>query len=113
MIGFVLFTVAVIMAAFLYPIGIIYGAAKVSLLYASSILKTFSIGISQFGNVACSELFNDTLIKKGGHKFGNPTESTSRVLGINKRNGTLSKIGIFVANVLNCIDPNHVEDSSK
>ena len=113
MIGYVLFFVAVVVGAILYPIGIIYGAGKMAVLYLGAILKTFAVGISQFGNVACSELFNDTLIKKGGVRFGNPDNTISKVLGLNKKEGTLTKAGLFVANILNKIDKNHVENASK
>jgi hypothetical protein len=112
MIGYVLFFVGLLTAFILYPIGIVYGALKMSLLYVGAILKTFAVGLSQFGNVACSELFNDTLIKKDGVKFGSPDNTTSKILGINKRNGTLTKTGLFFADLLNKIDPNHVENAA-
>ena len=112
MIGYILFAVAIITAVFLYPIGIVYGAIKMALVFICSILKTFAVGLSQFGNVACSELFNDTLIKKDGIKFGNPDYTTSKVLGLNKRFNKLTKLGLFVANILNKIDPNHVENAA-
>jgi hypothetical protein len=113
MIGYILFLVAVIVGVILYPIGIIYGALKMAVLYVGAILKTFAVGISQFGNVACSELFNDTLIKKNGIKFGNPDNTISKVLGLNKKAGTLTKTGLFVADLLNKIDNNHVENSAE
>jgi len=111
--GIILFLVAIIVGAILYPLGMIYSAAKLLLGYLSNILKTFAIGIDQFGNVACADLFNDTLIKKNGHKFGNPDETISKVLGINKRLRSLTKTGLAVANFLNKIDKNHVENADK
>jgi hypothetical protein len=33
----------------------------------------------------------------------------SMVLGVNKKMGTLTKLGKFIADFLNKIDPNHVE----
>lgn len=64
--------------------------------------------IDQFGNVVCADLFDITLIKKGSiHKFGNPDETISSVLGKNKVSGTLSRTGKVVDWILDKIDPNH------
>ena len=76
-------------------------------------LKTLVIGINQFGNVTCAHLFNDTLIKKGGYQFGNPDDTISRVLGKNKSTYTLTKAGRMLADLLNFIDKNHVENAAK
>jgi 8-oxo-dGTP diphosphatase len=65
--------------------------------------------IDQFGNVSCQYLFNDILIKKSGHKFGNHNETISSVLGRNKKTKTLSVFGKFIVFLLNTIDPFHVE----
>jgi hypothetical protein len=113
MIGYILFFVAVIVGAILYPLGVLYGVAKVAVLYVGSILKTLAIGINQLGNATCSELFNDTLIKKDGYRFGNPDDTISRVLGKNKETNTLTKTGRFFADILNKIDKNHVENAAK
>jgi hypothetical protein len=91
---------------------------KINILYTLSYLNDFflvlAISIDQLGNVVCKDLFNDTLIKKDcPHKFGNPDETVSRVLGLAKRSGHLTKIGKFFANALNKIDKNHVENASK
>lgn len=109
----ILFLIAVILGVILYPIGMLYSLLKISIGYLNAIFKTFAIGIDQFGNVACSDLFNDTLIKKTGHRFGNPDETISKVLGINKASGTLTKTGRLLADFLNFIDPNHVENAAQ
>lgn len=105
----ILFLIAVILGVILYPIGIIYSVIK----HISDMFKTLAIGINQFGNVTCSLLFNDTLIKKGGYQFGNPDDTISRVLGKNKITGTLTKAGKALADLLNFIDKNHVENAAK
>jgi hypothetical protein len=109
----ILFLIAVILGVVLYPIGMLYSLLKLSFGYLNAVLKTFAIGIDQFGNVACKDLFNDTLIKKGGHRFGNPDETISKVLGLNKATNTLTKTGRALADFLNFIDPNHVENAVK
>lgn len=109
--GFILFFVACILGAILYPIGMLYSFLKLTFSYFSTLFKTLALGIDLFGNVTCGHLFNDTLIKKDGYKFGSHKETISKVLGINKQQGTLTKTGRFVADVLNFIDKNHVEDA--
>lgn len=69
------------------------------------------ISIDQYGNCVCQYLFNHTLIKKSGYKFGNIDETISSVLGKNKRDETLTIIGKMLSNVLNFLDKNHVENS--
>lgn len=105
----ILFLIAVVLGVILYPIGIIYSVLK----HISDMFKTLAIGINQFGNVTCSMLFNDTLIKKNGYKFGNPDDTISRVLGKNKATNTLTKTGRLLADLLNKIDKNHVENAAK
>jgi hypothetical protein len=110
--GIILFIVAVLMALVLYPLGLAYAIIKLVFCYVSALLKTLAISIDRAGNVVCAELFNDTLIK-GGHRFGNPNETVSRVLGMNKKTGTLTKTGTLIANFLNWLDDNHVEESTE
>jgi hypothetical protein len=52
-------------------------------------------------------LFNDILIKKGGHKFGNPDETISSVLGKNFLKGKLSLMGKGLNWILNLIEKDH------
>jgi hypothetical protein len=67
-----------------------------------------AFSLDQFGNTACQHLFNDALIQQSGYKFGNPDETISSVLGKNKRDNTLTGLGLFVGNILDAIDENHV-----
>jgi hypothetical protein len=68
-----------------------------------------SVSVDQLGNTVMSTLFNDILITKYGHKFGDEDQTISMVLGVNKAIGTLTKTGRLIATVLNKIDKNHVE----
>ncbi len=109
--GFVLLLIAVLMSIVLYPLGWIYSIIT----FRGSFKKlgawwyVMAISVDQLGNVVMSTLFNDILIKKYGYEFGNEDLTVSAVLGINKQMGTLTKLGKFIADVLNKIDPNHVE----
>jgi len=71
--------------------------------------KRIAVSIDQLGNVMCAYLFNFILIKYDGYQFGNEDDTISRVLGVNKKIDKLTKIGKFVATILNKIEPNHVE----
>jgi hypothetical protein len=68
-----------------------------------------AISLDQLGGTLGGPLFNKILRKKGGHKFGNPDETISFVLGENKTTGHLTKFGKYIADLLNKIDPDHVE----
>lgn len=109
--GFVLLVIAVLMSIVLYPLGWIYSIItfRGSLKKLGSWWFVMAVSVDQLGNVVMSTLFNDTLIKKYGYEFGNEDLTVSAVLGINKKIGTLTKLGKFIADVLNKIDPDHVE----
>ena len=67
-----------------------------------------AISLDQAGNTFCAELFNDTLIDPRGHRFGDPDETISSVLGKNKQADALTWLGKSLAWILNAIDPNHI-----
>lgn len=72
-----------------------------------------ALSIDQTGNTVCQFLFNDFMIKPNGHRCGNPDETVSYVLGMNKAKGTLYSLGRAIAWILNKIDKNHVEKATK
>ena len=109
--GFLLLVLAVLISIVLYPIGWIYSMItfKMSFTRLGKWWFVMAVSIDQLGNVVMSTLFNDILIKKYGHKFGDEDQTVSMVLGVNKAMGTLSKMGKLAAKILNKIEPNHVE----
>ena len=112
--GILLFIIALILTLLLCPIGIAYSLLKMFLVFFSKLFMLVAIGMNRIGNVACADLFNDTLIKKESeHKFGDLKETISRVLGLNKRKATLTPLGKFVADTLNRLHKNHVEKASE
>lgn len=111
--GIILLIVAIVLGFFLMVIGFFFGLLRALFLYVDPIALLVAEGIDRIGNVVCADLFNACLIKKHGYKFGNIKETVSRVLGINKKLGNLSKMGVFFADLLNKIDKNHVEKASK
>jgi hypothetical protein len=110
--GYILFIIGLIVSIPIYTLGLLYGVGKLVYLYTNEIFKTLAIGLSQFGNVVCADLFNDTLITKDGIKFGATGNTTSKFLGINKKNGTLTWLGKKIAQFLNWIDKDHVEKAA-
>jgi hypothetical protein len=109
--GFFLLLIAVLLSIILYPIGWIYSIItfRGSLKKLGKWWYVMAVSIDQLGNVVMSTLFNDILIRKYGIEFGDEDQTISMVLGVNKKIGTLTPLGKFIADVLNKIDPNHVE----
>ena len=108
--GFILFIIAKVLSIILFPLGFFYSLItfRVGL---SNYFERVAISIDQEGNVIMSVIFNDILRKKGGHKFGDPDETISMVLGINKASKTLTRLGRWIAYILNKIEKDHVEKS--
>ena len=111
MLGFILLIIAIVLSAILFPLGWLYSlfTFKLSIRKLSGYFKAIAISIDQLGNVVMANLLNDTLIKEHGHKFGNPDETISMVLGLNKRDKSLTKWGIKLTNILNKIEKDHIE----
>lgn len=113
--GFILATIATIILWAILPLAILWALVK-SVFGSTKLEKYFyevAFSIDQTGNVICSPLFNSLLKKKNGYSFGNPDETVSHVLGVNKLQGTLTIIGKIVAGILNLIEKNHVENAAK
>ena len=119
--GVLLFIIALVLSVVLYPLGLVYSFIKLialfrfksALKHIDDIFYMCAVLIDVMGNVFMKHVFNDLLIKKGGLDFGNPTKTISFVLGANKHKGKLTKLGKFVADVLNKIEKNHVEKAYK
>ena len=105
--GFVLLIVAIVLAIIILPVG--FGYQIISSLFRAlnEYLYKVAKSIDQLGNVVCRDLFNDTLIKKGGYQFGNEDVTISHVLGKNDQTKTLSVMGKGLAWILNTIDKDH------
>jgi hypothetical protein len=71
--------------------------------------KSIALSIDQLGNVICQHLFNLTLIKKDGYKFGDMDQTISYVLGRNWVDGTLTQTGALLSRILNRLDKDHLD----
>jgi hypothetical protein len=112
--GFILNIVASILKAIFQPFCYVWGMIE------ALIKREFNhwerekaLAKDKFGNVLIKYPGNRLLIKIGGYQFGNHKETISKVLGINKREKTLSLLGKLIANILNKLDKNHVEDATR
>lgn len=114
MIGFILNILASIIKLILHPFCFVFGTID-SLIKGefNSWQKELALTKDKFGNVLIKYPANRLLIKKGGYQFGNYRETISKVLGKNKETNTLTKFGKLVANILNKLDKNHVENAAK
>lgn len=121
--GIILYIVSLIISVILLPIGFIYMIFKMiykrkffqeGLPAINQKFKKLATAVDIYGNVACSELFNDILIKKESvDRFGNYGETISSVIGKNKLTNTLTNTGKILDAVLDFFDPNHSIKSIK
>ncbi len=121
--GVILYIISLIISVILLPLGFVYMIFK--MVYKRRFFQEGLPAINQkfvklatavdiYGNVACSELFNDTLIKKESvDRFGNYGETISSVIGKNKLTKTLTRTGKILDALLDFFDPNHSIKSIK
>lgn len=113
--GVIWFIVTLLVSPIIIPIGLIFGIFKQT--YRNGLKKaltdidnkcmSMAVAIDKFGNVACAELLNATLIMKSKNLFGNHRQTISHVLGVNVRSGNLTKVGKGLDYILDKIDDNH------
>ena len=109
--GYLLFWLAVVVFVALLPLCILYNSVR-SLFHNGNRLFFLALLIDKAGNVLLGPFLNDTM-QREGYEFGHYTETISKVLGINKELGTLTKFGKALADFLNWIDPMHVEKAAR
>jgi 8-oxo-dGTP diphosphatase len=109
--GLILFLTALILKSVFYPIGFTYSCLltlfKNGYAELDNYLFKCAIADDQQANTYLAKLFNDILIQKDGHKFGNPDETISSVLGKNFLIKKLSLVGRFLNWILNLIEKDH------
>lgn len=111
MIGLILFVVSTFLAGVIYPIGFVYSIVLTLFKSGYKTLDDYlfrcALATDQHANSFLAKLFNDVMIKTGGHKFGNPDETISSVLGKNKLKNKLSFLGKCLDYILHLLDNNH------
>lgn len=116
--GFCLFAVSVLIFSVIGSAGFCYSLFKNILLFRFVNLNIYflniAIAVDRLGNaVAGYDLFNDIMIKEGEERFGDPKMTISKVLGINKKRKKHIGLDDKIADILNAIEPNHVEMAEK
>lgn len=69
--------------------------------------KNTAVNIDIFANREFRATWNKWLKIEGGYEFGRQGETISSALAKNQLQGTLSKKGILLKNILNAIEKNH------
>ena len=105
------------LAAVAIPVGIVFTVLDALWFTAKNLLRTiwsliygFFACVSKVVSV-CSGSFLTKALTKRGVPFG--THSVSAVLGANQREKTLSKLGTWLADYLDSIEPNHCKKASE
>jgi hypothetical protein len=111
MIGFILNIIASILKTALQPFCFVYGTIRaLQRKEFNTWQKTLAYTKDVWGNSLIKYIADDVLItKKSKFKFGHKKQTISYVLGANKLHNTLTIFGKLLSNILNFIDPNHVE----
>ena len=73
--------------------------------------RSTAVNLDKFGNREFRTLFNCTLRKYNGYKFGNVNETISSALGKNQRDKTLTFVGKVLVFILDTIDKDHCKKS--
>jgi hypothetical protein len=107
--GFILLIIALLLSVVLLPIGFTFQVIATLFRSIDSYLFQIAKSIDQHGNLVCAELFNLTLIKKKGYRFGDMDKTISYALGRNAETKTLTYLGKKVCNLLNVIEKDHVK----
>lgn len=105
--GLILVILAICLSVVILPIGFAFQVITSLFKAVDRYLFQIAKSIDQLGNVVCEHLFNVTLIKKNGYKFGNEDVTISHVLGMNEKTDSLSFAGKMLAWLLNTIDKDH------
>jgi len=98
---------------FLIPIGVVYSILTRGFNGLWRVCKQFALAWDRLGGVICADMFNDLMVKPHGYRYGNGEDLISYVMGRNKAIDTHYKLGVKVADAINTIDTNHVEDAVK
>ncbi len=115
MISIVLLVTAIFLLYVLLPLVCIYMLFKYLINHNTRAFVVWACktarSIDVFFNVIGADVMIDTLIKKGGYKFGNQKETISSVIGKNDRMGTLTRLGRFLRWLLDKIEEDHCKDA--
>ena len=79
--------------------------------YWADLLYQINVGIDMIGNVMLGKFLNHHAIINPGYDFGKVKHTISHVLAVNQKNNNLTEFGKWIVNILEWIDPGHMEKS--
>ena len=106
--GFILTIVAGVLFMICAPIGIVWQMVC-NFKKINQYFFKIAICIDQTGNVICSKIMDDLMLKRDAYHFGSEDETISSVIGKNHEKKTLSLMGKALYYILNLIEPYHSE----
>lgn len=77
--------------------------------YWANLIYTINVGIDKLGNVLLGEFMNRFAVKELKYPFGKVNDTISYALA--KNIGYLSPLGQFIVNILETVDPGHMQNS--
>lgn len=90
----------------------LFNSAKISFFkYWADLMYTINVGIDKIGNVLLAAFLNKFAIVEPIYKFGDINDTISEALAKNLDN--LTPFGKWIVDVLEWIDPGHMEKSIK
>lgn len=115
----IIFIVAIFLLFTVGTFGLIYtivwsvfNSAKISFFkYWADLMYTINVGIDKIGNVLLAAFLNKFAIVEPVYKFGDINDTISEALAKNLNN--LTPLGKFIVDVLEWVDPGHMEKSIK
>ena len=113
-ISLIVLFVAVILTIIFVPFGLAYGITYRILYlkdfsYVSKIIIRIAVCLDQLDNVVCGDFLDQTMTR-AGKNFGLEDDTVSEILARNK-DRNLTKLGMCIANILEKIDPGHLNKS--
>jgi hypothetical protein len=120
LVNIALFFVALLLLATVGVYGLIYSIiyslinySKVQFVtFCTDLLYSINVGIDQIGNVLLGTFLNQTcLIDKTRYPFGKVDKTISNVLAVNYFADNLTAFGLWIVNILESLDNNHMAKS--
>jgi hypothetical protein len=114
-----LFFVAIVLLLTVGGFGLVYtvfdsiiNIRKISFFkYWGDIVYTINVGVDKIGNVLLGKFLNEFAVTKVEYPFGSINDTISYALA--KNIGNLTSLGRFIVDVLEYLDPGHMEKSIK
>jgi len=110
MINLILALISILLFILLEPVAFVYVLfikEKFTWKRLAGYWRGFAVSVDRFGNYQYRSLWNRFLRTENGYEFGDFRETISSALGKNQRDQTLTKKGIFLADILDKIDSDH------